>query len=318
MMVHGKKAGLVMNLSGGAEVLRPPEYGEYLRQMKGLAKLAAASGLAGEEALLSIGETRLGKPILALRLGNPEEPTLYLGGFHAQEWITTLALFCFAREILGGGKREFCGIDVAKALESRGLFLVPAVNLDGIDLVLGGMARAGDYATQVEAISRGALGNWQANIAGVDLNHNYDAGFALLRQMEREQGIDGPAPRQYGGEKPHSEPETRAVVSLCRALRPNKAVAFHSQGEEIFYQYGAHTPKKAQLMAEILAASSGYRLVEQEGLASHGGMKDWFIQEFHRPGFTVELGKGRNPLPLTDLPDIYHRVREMLMLGVIL
>mgnify|MGYP002509046669 CR=1 FL=1 len=61
-------------------------------------------GLAGEEALLSIGETRLGKPILALRLGNPEEPTLYLGGFHAQEWITTLALFCFAREILGCGK----------------------------------------------------------------------------------------------------------------------------------------------------------------------------------------------------------------------
>lgn len=318
MVVHGKKAGLVMNLSGSAEVLRPPEYREYLRQMRGLARLAEQSGLAGGKALLSIGETRLGKPILALRLGNPEEPTLYLGGFHAQEWLTVLTLFCFARELLGRRKREFCGIDVAKALESRGLFLVPAVNLDGIDLVLGGTARAGDYEAAVKEISGGDLSNWQANIAGVDLNHNYDAGFALLQQMEREQGIIGPSPRQYGGESPHSEPETQAVVKLCRTLRPNKAVAFHSQGEEIFYQYGEHTPKKAGLMAEILASSSGYRLVKQEGLASHGGMKDWFIQEFHRPGFTVELGKGKNPLPITDLPSIYHRVKEMLMLGVIL
>ena len=53
-------------------------------------------------------------------------------------------------------------------------------------------------------------------------------------------------------------------------------------------------------MAEVLASSSGYRLSRQQGLASHGGMKDWFIREFSRPGFTVELGKGVNPLPLSS------------------
>ena len=55
-------------------------------------------------------------------------------------------------------------------------------------------------------------------------------------------------------------------------------------------------------------------LEDPEGLASLGGFKDWFIGEFNRPGFTVELGKGQNPLPMSDLDDIYCRVEEMLTL----
>ena len=41
-------------------------------------------------------------------------------------------------------------------------------------------------------------------------------------------------------------------------------------------------------------------------------MKDWFLEEFHRPAFTIEVGKGENPLPHTDLDAIYERVKPML------
>jgi len=71
-------------------------------------------------------------------------------------------------------------------------------------------------------------------------------------------------------------------------------------------------------MAEIMATTSGYMLSEPKGLAVGGGFKDWFIKEFNRPGFTVEMGKGENPLPIETAKEIYERLEEMLMLTVIM
>ena len=71
-------------------------------------------------------------------------------------------------------------------------------------------------------------------------------------------------------------------------------------------------------MLRVLALTSGYRPVENEGLASHGGFKDWFISAFDRPGFTIEIGRGENPLPLRDLKPIYDRLREMMTLAAIM
>lgn len=72
------------------------------------------------------------------------------------------------------------------------------------------------------------------------------------------------------------------------------------------------------MMAEVLGAASGYAVADPEGLASHGGFKDWFIDSTGRPGFTIELGKGKNPLPLENFEEMYAKAREMLLLGVLL
>ncbi len=66
------------------------------------------------------------------------------------------------------------------------------------------------------------------------------------------------------------------------------------------------------------AASSGYRLVENDGLASHGGFKDWFLSEFERPGFTFEIGRGENPLPLSSFERIYEKLEETLLLAALM
>ena len=136
--------------------------------------------------------------------------------------------------------------------------------------------------------------------------------------MEVAAGITGPAPTRYGGESPHSEPETQALAALCMALHPRQAYAFHAQGEEIYYRYGPHTPARSQLMGRVLASASGYRLADPVGLASHGGFKDWFIQKLHRPTFTIEVGRGENPLPVEELGPLYARLLELLLLAVLL
>lgn len=95
-------------------------------------------------------------------------------------------------------------------------------------------------------------------------------------------------------------------------------LALHSQGEEIYWRYGDRTPVRARTMADILGASSGYRVADPEGMASHGGFKDWFISAFGRPGFTIEFGFGENPLPLEDFEPIYRKTREMLLLAALM
>ena len=77
-------------------------------------------------------------------------------------------------------------------------------------------------------------------------------------------------------------------------------------------------PKRSKKMAQIMAASSGYALDVPSPIATGGGFKDWFIKEFERPAFTVEIGLGENPLPISDLDEIYKRTKEMLILCAIM
>ena len=72
------------------------------------------------------------------------------------------------------------------------------------------------------------------------------------------------------------------------------------------------------MMAEVLAASGGYAVSEPTGLAAHGGFKDWFIDTFARPAFTLEMGKGENPLPLSAFEPMYAKAREMLLIAALL
>ena len=266
------------------------------------------------------GRSLSGRSIYTLSIGPQENPVLYAGGFHGQEWLTPLLLLRFfertATAVWEGD--NFSAIPIQDALHGRGMMIVPCVNPDGVQIALHGAQGAGRYEALATQISGGDFSRWNANARGVDINHNFNAGWETLHQMEQESGITGPAPRQYGGTAPESEPETQALVRLCRAHSFRHALAFHSQGEEIFWEYGEHTPERGRMMAKIFAASSGYQLVENDGLASHGGFKDWFISEFNRPGFTFEIGRGENPLPLSGFEQIYEKLEETLLLAALM
>ena len=43
--------------------------------------------------------------------------------------------------------------------------------------------------------------------------------------------------------------------------------------------------------------------------------RDWFIQQTGRNGFTVEVGKGENPLPVEDFLPVYQKVKPLLWVG---
>lgn len=270
--------------------------------------------------VIPIGRSVLGRDIYGILLGAGAEKALYAAAFHGQEWMTSLILLKLCEDICEAlaGDGKIADMDFAGALSGRCLIMVPQVNPDGVDIAIHSASAAGPYAEMVARLGGNRFGVWQANARGVDINHNFDAGREELEKMEREAGITGPAPSQWCGPAPHSEPETQTLVQLCKRGNFRHVIAMHSQGEEIYWQYGDRTPPYAQMMAEIMAVSSGYKVAQPEGLASHGGFKDWFIQETGRPGFTIEFGKGKNPLPLEDFEGIYQKTREMLLLAALM
>ena len=267
-----------------------------------------------------IGKSVLGREINALSIGNPMGATLFVGATHGLEWLTTLLLLRFCEDMLIGLTKgtAVSDIDVRRALRSRSLVIVPCLNPDGVEIALRGAESAGECEEAVREIAGGDTSTWQANANGVDLNHNFDAGWCILKEMEREAGITAPAPTRYGGAHPVSEPETIAITTFCMTYQPRSLYSLHSQGEEIYYQYGEHTPERSRLMAQILAASSGYTIAQPTGLASHGGLKDWFIDKFCRPGFTIEIGRGKNPLDIGQFEHIYAKTQEMLIIATLL
>ncbi len=269
-----------------------------------------------------VGKSLCSRGIYGIGIGKLTNAVLYAGTFHATEWLTGLLLYKFAEDVLSayfGSKDNYLGgINIKTSLDKRGIIIVPIINPDGVEILLNGAETAGRFKNIVLDASGGDLSRWNANARGVDINHNFDAGFSEIKKLERLQGIIRPSARKWGGKTPHSEPETVNMVRLCRSFDISRVYAFHSQGEEIYWQYGKHTPAQSLTMANVLGKTSGYTVTEPNLSASHAGFKDWFIDKFHRPGFTIEIGRGENPLPIDDLNPIYARLCEMLAVGLVI
>lgn len=270
------------------------------------------------------GHSVLGRELPVLMLSPTGEPigerVLIAAAFHAQEWLTALCALRLCEEICLALKSglSLCGIPLERAMCGRQILFLPMVNPDGVQIALYGSAAAREYADFVREHGGDTHGLWQANARGVDINHNFNAGWQEMQALAEKNGKDRAGARQYRGAAPESEPETRAVTDLCRRYEPRHVIALHSQGEEIYWRYGDHTPPQSRMIAQVLGAASGYTVADPTGMASHGGFKDWFISCFHRPGFTIELGRGVNPLPLTDFEPLYKKAREMLLLSLLL
>ncbi|BED92281.1 MAG: zinc carboxypeptidase [Candidatus Improbicoccus pseudotrichonymphae] len=255
-----------------------------------------------------IGKSWCKRDINLFQMGNTDEFVLFAGAFHGSEWITALILIKFLNEILVKFNYDN---RIKRYLEKCGIGIIPIVNPDGVEIALNGYESAGDYKGLVKKIIGNNHKKWQANARGVDINHNFNAGWEELKKLEIESGITSPASTRYGGEKPESENETKFLVRFCENNFVKYSLAFHSQGEEIYWKYGEKIPKKSKELAILLSEDSSYKLSEPEGLAIGGGFKDWFIRKFNRPSFTIEVGKGENPLPLSDLDLIYKKINKM-------
>ena len=153
---------------------------------------------------------------------------------------------------------------------------------------------------------------------GVDLNLQFPAGWANAREIKYSQGFTSPAPRDFVGFGPLTEPEALAVYNFTLAHTFRLILAYHSQGEVIYWQFQNYNPPRALYIGNQFSLVSGYSLESTPYNSSFAGYKDWFIQDYNRPGYTVEVGLGTNPLPISQFDKIYSDNLGILVLGAVL
>lgn len=257
--------------------------------------------------------TAFGRPVESLRFGQGPRRLIYSAAHHANEWITATLLLTFAEELaqaiaVGG---SIGGHDARTLARTSTVYLVPMVDPDGVDLVTGALVPGDpeyEYARSLATYypSIPFPDGWKANGLGVDLNLNYPAGWETAREIKFSQGFTRPGPRDFVGQAPLDQRESRALAALTRRVDPALVLAYHSQGEVIYWQFQDIEVPGARELGEKFAALSGYQLEDTPYASSFAGYKDWFIQDFRRPGYTIEVGLGENPLPLQQFPQIYR------------
>ena len=249
-----------------------------------------------------IGKSVMKKPIYCIKIGSGEKKLFINGAHHGLEYLTSAFIMKFLKEFAEAVSKntDFFGYDAKEIAENVSLYAVPMVNPDGVDIAINGLDITNPYHQKlISSVGIHSFNRvWQANARGVDINHNYNASWRVVKTK--------PCESKYAGPYSESEPETKAMVDFVRKTDFDILIAFHSQGEEIYYDFDGITAENSRKLAEEMAKVSGYAVCTPTGSAAFGGCKDWFIKEFGKAGFTIEIGSGQNPLPMEKLNEIYN------------
>ena len=264
------------------------------------------------------------RPIRTLVIGTGSRKVIYTAAHHANEWITTPLLLKFAEELAeafqNGG--EVYGVPAKQILDTATIYMVPMVDPDGVDLVTGAIVPQSIQflIAQQLSVSYPQIPfphGWKANLAGVDLNLQYPAGWLTAREIKYSQGYTRPGPRDFVGRAPLNQPESRALAGYTEYIDPELVLAYHSQGKEIYWKFRDYEIPGAEKLGQQFADASGYALTDVPYASGYAGYKDWFIERFRKPGYTIEVGQGENPLPLSQFPEIYRDNLGILVLAAL-
>jgi len=245
-----------------------------------------------------IGKSLLGRNIYAVeKIASSEISTaVFVGSIHAREYIST-DLLC-----------KFLDEDLFDDINNFNISFILMANPDGVELCFDGIRSVDDEKIKNDLLlinnNNYDFSLWKANAAGIDLNNNFDANFGQNSFKTK------PASQGFAGDFCESEPETRAIVDYIKSKNAFFVIAYHSKGEEIYYNFFQtdNRLKRDSLVAERFAKSTGYLIKNVENVSS-GGLKDWCVQKLKIIALTIELGDDclKHPISQNYLPQIFKK-----------
>ena len=271
----------------------------------------------------TIGTSVLGRRIQCLKFGTGQKEVFYCAATHANEWITSPLLMKFLENLSKSyvNNLNIFGVSARELYNNVSLYIVPMVNPDGVDLVTGAFGENSWAYMNAKRIANNFPdipfpNGWKANIEGIDLNLQFPAGWEQAKEIKYAQGFTRPAPRDFVGYGPLTAPEAVALYNFTLQHNFRLMITYHTQGRVIYYKYQDQIPPNSQEIAKKFAEISGYRLEDVPEGSSFAGYKDWFIFYYNRPGFTIEVGLGENPIPVSQFAGIYRENLGILVTGM--
>ena len=258
--------------------------------------------------IFSIGKSVLGKDILATHLGETTGTQILIqAGIHAREYITTLLLVELVRELHNNDM-----------IKNGGIYFVFLVNPDGAQIVLDGIEVlpcdiTKQYLTYANKGSKN-FSQYKANANLVDLNTNFNANWG-----KGALNVTCPNTENFIGFYPESEREVQTLINFTLKVKPKLTISYHSKGDIIYYGFDGQTKQDHERDFNIgsrLSKATGYPLILTEN--STGGYKDWCIQKFTIPAYTIEVGADNLPHPIGEenLPEIYNQNKDVATLAL--
>lgn len=269
-----------------------------------------------------IGTSVMGKSLNVLKIGKGKNSIFINAGFHANEWLNIPVVLKFTEEYLKAVANNTLTekYSAEELFNSTTLYLVPLVNPDGLDIATKALTK-GEYFDKARKIAEDYPSvpfpdGWKANINGVDLNLQFPAGWEKAKAIKFSQGFTKPSPIEYVGSSPLSQPEAQSIYRFTLQNDFKLILAYHSQGSIIYWKYGEYLPPESERIGMVLSEASSYPLELTPPDSSFAGYKDWFIQDFNRPGYTIETGKGTNPLPVEQFDTIYKDNKPLILAAI--
>ena len=290
--------------------------------------------------LYSAGKSVEGRDITEVILGNIESQyhLLIQASMHAREYMNTILVMKQMEDYLQQKTREYsqnqsCNRNILIQNPSRissfskakghihggennildmCLHIIPMANPDGVTLCQNIKTALANPIVKTCVNSRyeadNSIRKWKANAHGVDLNRNFDIGWASYI------GALAPCGEGYKGPFPASEPETQAILRTASKNKFVGCISYHSSGNLIYWDYGCRGKlrKKELAFTNYASTITGYPLHStiQDAVAT-AGCSDYFVLKLKIPAITIETGTGECPLEAEEYPEIYKRNKDL-------
>lgn len=253
-----------------------------------------------------IGRSVLERPILCLKLGNPDADTKILvqTGQHAREYVAPQVCMkmveYYAQKYSRGENLDLC--------ENTCFYVIPMVNPDGICYVQQGIDSIPEELTDIRkfVLNKGHRSLWKANIRGVDLNRQYDAKWDTVNLY----GYTGPDFEMWKGDAPLTEPESQALCDFANSIDFDCFLNFHQQGNVIYKGSSigaADVNAMSTQIAKNIAASNKYYIPAQTNtIPSYGTFADYVVTVLNKPSVTLEFGRKLPPVGQVEAKGIFE------------
>lgn len=240
-----------------------------------------------------VGSSVQKRNIYDVVVGNPDAPEslLVVSTLHAREYIASMLCMEQIEYYLRHYNQTIDGKKVSDVLDHVNIHYIVMANPDGV------------------MISQTKNRYLKNNANNVNLNANYPYYFVVSATS---------------GSKAASEPETQAILSVCKKLKKEKKLQavfnYHAMGQIVFGRYygsNGYIKNMTTKMYWVARNTAGYadqgRYGSGSSKSSGGGFREYALYSLKVPSITVEVGSVSCPVPYSYMPTIFRQNKYLIL-----
>ena len=245
-------------------------------------------------------------------LGNPnaEKCIMFQATVHAREYMCSQLVMKQIEYYLNNYANTYKGESIHDILDKVCIHIIPMANPDGVTLAQKGIRGIRSKALRKKLKKMPGISNpsnWKANARGVDLNRQFDYKFVKHKSLKKNARY-----ADYGGPRPASERESKALLYVVDTYKPMAVVNYHAMGNVIFHNYKADkaTAKKTKKLTAKIKKITGYDYI---GTSLGPGFANYLNRKRHIPSTTVEIGMYTTPVPISQFNTVWKQNKNVMI-----